>query len=184
VGFGPSREEINPPGSPDPVRIALGGGRSFLLAGRIDRVDEVSAGEYQVWDYKTGSAWATSSPDRGRGGRRIQDVLYAQALEVLLARNGQRGRVVKSGYFYPGRRGEGERYEGNVDFVAARPTLESLFDLLARGVFPHSKNEDDCSLCDFQSVCGGAKAAAERMANKLGIPGGNTELDPYRRLNP
>jgi hypothetical protein len=92
--------------------------------------------------------------------------------------------VVKSGYFYPGRRGEGERYEGNVDFAAARPTLENLFELLARGVFPHSKNEDDCSLCDFQNVCGGAKVAAERMANKLGLPSGNIELDPYRRLNP
>ncbi|HEX9688008.1 MAG TPA: PD-(D/E)XK nuclease family protein [Thermoanaerobaculia bacterium] len=184
VAFGPSRERITPPGSPDPVRIALGGGTSFLLAGRIDRVDEVGEGEYQVWDYKTGSAWATSSPDRGRGGRRIQDVLYAQALEVLLERNGRKGRVVKSGYFYPGRRGEGERYEGNVDFEAARTTLENLFDLLAGGVFPHSKSEDDCTLCDFQNVCGGAKAAADRMANKLGIPGANTELDPYRRLNP
>jgi len=184
VAFGPSREEITPPGSPEPVRIALEGGTSFLLAGRIDRVDEVGEGEYQIWDYKTGSSWGTASPARGRGGRRIQDVLYAQALEVLLARNGQKGRVVKSGYFYPGRRGEGERYEGNVDFAMTRPTLEALFDLLAGGAFPHSKEEDDCSLCRFQNVCGGAKAAADRMVNKLGIPGGNPALDPYRRLNP
>jgi hypothetical protein len=103
---------------------------------------------------------------------------------VLLARGGRKGRVVKSGYFYPGRRGEGERYEGNVDFDATRPTLEALFDLLASGAFPHSKKKDDCSLCDFQNVCGGAEAAAGRMLNKLGIPGANRELDPYRRLNP
>lgn len=184
VGFGPSREEITPPGSPEPVRIALGRGESFLLSGRIDRVDEVGDGEYQIWDYKTGSSWATSSPTRGLGGRRIQDVLYAQALEVLLARSGQKGRVVKSGYFYPGRRGEGERYEGSVDFDATRPTLEALFDLLASGAFPHSKNKDDCSLCDFQNVCGGPEAAAGRTLNKLGIPGTNPELDPYRKLNP
>lgn len=147
-------------------------------------MDEVAEGEYHIWDYKTGSSWATSSPTRAIGGRRIQDVLYAQALEVLLARGGRKGRVVKSGYFYPGRRGEGERYEGNVDFAATRPTLAALFDLLAGGAFPHSKKKEDCSLCDFQKVCGGADAGAARMLNKLGIPGINPELDPYRKLNP
>jgi ATP-dependent helicase/nuclease subunit B len=40
----------------DPVRIHLGAGKSFLLAGRIDRIDRIADHEYAVLDYKTGSA--------------------------------------------------------------------------------------------------------------------------------
>jgi PD-(D/E)XK nuclease superfamily protein len=185
VGFGPSRETTEPPGHPDAVRIPLGGGSGFLLAGRIDRVDEEKTpGTYQVWDYKTGSSWDTADPERGRGGRRVQDALYAQALEILLQRAGQSGQVVKSGYFYAGRRGEGERFAAPLDPPATRQTLNDLFDLLRSGVFPHTPREEDCGICEYATVCGGVKVAAERAENKLRPEAGNDVLDPYRRLNP
>jgi PD-(D/E)XK nuclease superfamily protein len=184
VGFGPSRESTDPPGGPEPVSISLGGDEAFRLSGRIDRVDEESPGAYQVWDYKTGSAWDTSDPTRGRGGRRIQDALYAQALEILLDRAGTPGRVVRSGYFYPGRRGEGERYAAPLDVAATRRTLTSLFDLLGTGAFPHTPNPDDCSICDFGKVCGTAELSAARSKRKLENDSDNPVLDPYRMLNP
>ena len=184
VGFGPSRESTEPPGDPEPVRIPLGGGQSFLLSGRIDRVDEESPDEYQVWDYKTGSPWDTSEPERGRGGRRIQDALYAEALEILLARAGRPGRVVKSGYFYAGRRGEGERFAAPRDVAATRETLTNLFDLLRAGAFPHTPTEEDCSICDFAKICSGADLAGTRAQNKLSEEAANEVLAPYRRLNP
>jgi hypothetical protein len=184
VGFGPSREATEPPGGPEPVRIPLGAGRDFRLSGRIDRVDEESPGVYQVWDYKTGSSWDTSDPKRGRGGRRIQDALYAQALEILLARDGQAGRVVKSGYFYPGRRGEGERYFAPLDVGATRRTLTALFDLVGAGAFPHTPSTDDCSICDFGKVCGSSELAAGRAKEKLENVSANPVLEPYRILNP
>lgn len=184
VGFGPSRESTEPPGDPQAVRIPLGAGEGFLLSGRIDRVDEESPDAYQVWDYKTGSSWDTADPDRGRGGRRIQDALYAQALEILLARAGRPGRVVKSGYFYPGRRGEGERFAAPLNAAHTRETLNSLFDLLAAGAFPHTPKKEDCSICDFEKVCGGVDRATARAKDKLENESGNPVLDPYRRLNP
>jgi hypothetical protein len=184
VGFGPSRESTEPPGDPEAVRIPLGGGESFLLSGRIDRVDEESPGAYQVWDYKTGSAWDTSEPERGRGGRRIQDALYAEALEILLARAGSPGRVVKSGYFYAGRRGEGERFAAPRNPAATRETLTNLFDLLRAGAFPHTPREEDCSICDFAKVCSGVDLAGGRAEKKLREDAGNAVLLPYRRLNP
>jgi ATP-dependent helicase/nuclease subunit B len=184
VGFGPSRESSDPPGGPEPVRIPLGAGEEFRLSGRIDRVDEESPDAYQVWDYKTGSSWDTADPKRGRGGRRIQDALYAQALEVLLARGGRPGRVVKSGYFYPGRRGEGERYAAPLDVPATRRTLTALFDLLRAGAFPHTPSKDDCSICDFGKVCGSSELAAGRAKAKLQNVSGNPVLEPYRILNP
>jgi len=184
VGFGPSRESTDPPGGPEPVRIPLGAGKAFRLSGRIDRVDEESPDAYQVWDYKTGSSWDTADPKRGRGGRRIQDALYAQALEVLLARGGRPGRVVKSGYFYPGRRGEGERYAAPLDVAATRRTLTALFDLLRAGAFPHTPSKEDCSICDFGKVCGSSELAAGRAEAKLQNVSGNPVLEPYRILNP
>ena len=187
VAFGPWHEDVRAPGRSEAIRIPVGGGKSFLLSGRIDRVDEEDrAGEprYQVWDYKTGSSYGTAEPERGRGGRRIQDALYAQALEALLEGAGQKGRVVSSGYFYPGRRGEGERYTGSLDAAGTRETLDSLFDLLARGTFPHSPAKEDCSLCDFQKICGGAERAADRAKAKIENAAANPILDPYRKLNP
>ena len=184
VGFGPSRDSTDLPGGPEPVSISLGGGEAFRLSGRIDRVDEESPDAYQVWDYKTGSAWDTSDPTRGRGGRRIQDALYAQALEILLDRAGTPGRVVRSGYFYPGRRGEGERWAAPLDVAATRRTLTSLFDLLRTGAFPHTPNPEDCSICDFGKVCGTAELSSERAKRKLENDSGNPVLDPYRILNP
>jgi hypothetical protein len=184
VGFGPSRESTDPPGGPEPVLISLGRGQAFRLSGRIDRVDEESPDAYQVWDYKTGSAWDTSDPTRGRGGRRIQDALYAQALEILLDRAGTPGRVVRSGYFYPGRRGEGERYAAPLDVAATRRTLTSLFDLLRSGAFLHTPNPNDCSICDFGKVCGSAELAAGRAKRKLENDTANPVLEPYRILNP
>lgn len=184
VGFGPSRESTDPPGGPEPVKIPLGAGKNFRLAGRIDRVDEESPDAYQVWDYKTGSSWDTADPKRGRGGRRIQDALYAQALEILLAREGRPGRVVRSGYFYPGRRGEGERYAAPLDVGATRGTLTALFDLLGAGAFPHTPTKEDCSICDFGKVCGSSELAADRAKTKLDNVSGNPVLEPYRILNP
>jgi ATP-dependent helicase/nuclease subunit B len=184
VGFGPSREATKPPGGPQAVRIPLGKGERFLLSGRIDRVDEESPDAYQVWDYKTGSSWDTADPERGRGGRRLQDALYAQALEGLLERAGRPGRVTRSGYFYPGRRGEGERFDAPLDVGAARETLTALFDLLAGGAFPHAPTKEDCSICEFGKVCGGVERAVARAQGKLENISGNPMLEPYRRLNP
>src|SRR5262249_20688345 len=101
--------------SPEPVEIPVGRGRSFKLRGAIDRVDEGSDGTFQVWDYKTGAAWSVREGVGPRGGRQIQPALYAIAAETLLARAGRPGRVSRSGYFFPGRKGEGRRLAPALD---------------------------------------------------------------------
>src|SRR5437764_452982 len=55
VAFG-IRDDEHPAEFPDPVEIALGGGRSFRLRGSIDRVDRDAGGKFLVWDYKTGAS--------------------------------------------------------------------------------------------------------------------------------
>ncbi len=153
--------------SPDPVAIEISPGRSILLRGSIDRVDEASDGTFEVWDYKTGGSWGVREGKGVRGGRQVQPALYAMALETLLERAGQPGKVSRSGYFFPGRKGEGQRMAVPVDRVQTREALERLFDLLGRGMFPHALSESGCRFCDYESVCGGKKEASERAREKL-----------------
>ncbi len=153
--------------SREPVSIAAGAGARFLLRGSIDRVDEAPDGSFHVWDYKTGAAFRFHEARGLDGGRRIQYALYALALEVLLGRAGLAPRVSRSGYFFPGRRGEGQRLRMPLDLEKTRDVLRRLMDLLAAGTFPHAIRPEDCSFCDFEAVCGGVSVAAARSRSKL-----------------
>ncbi len=153
--------------SADPVEIRLPGGRPFLLRGSIDRVDEAPDGTFHVWDYKTGALRGIREGVGLRGGRQVQPVLYALAFEALLERAGRPGRVSRSGYFFPGRKGEGQRISSSPDPSQAGDVIGRLFDLLAAGMFPHAASERDCRYCDFEPICGGARPAAELSKSKL-----------------
>lgn len=97
----------------------------------------------------------------------MQHALYSLALEALLARAGCGGSVVRAGYFFPGRKGQGQRMTVPDAAEETRRTLNGLFDLVAAGQFPHSPDESDCTFCDFVEVCGTAKRAAARSRIKL-----------------
>jgi ATP-dependent helicase/nuclease subunit B len=153
--------------SADPVEIRLPGTRPFRLRGSIDRVDEAPDGTFQVWDYKTGALRGIREGAGLRGGRQVQPVLYALALEQLLARAGRPGRVSRSGYFFPGRKGEGQRIASPPDPKPAGEVLGTLFDLLAAGMFPHAVSDRDCRYCDFETICGGAGDAGQASQAKL-----------------
>jgi len=153
--------------SRDPVPIALGGGASFPLRGSIDRVDEAPDGSFHVWDYKTGGTWRHKEKLGIHGGRQIQHALYAMALETLLGRAGISAPVSRSGYFFPGRRGEGQRMPMRLEPERTRDVLVRLLDLLRGGFFPHATGRDDCRYCDYESVCGGVGSATRRAEAKL-----------------
>ncbi len=153
--------------SREPVAIAIEAGESFALRGSIDRVDEAPDGSFHVWDYKTGGTWRHKEKRGIHGGRQIQHALYAMALEVLLSRAGIAAPVSRSGYFFPGRKGEGQRMAMVLDLKETRQVLARLLDLLRAGTFPHATHKDDCRYCDYEAVCGGSFAAARRAEVKL-----------------
>ena len=68
----------------EPVEIDLGGGLTFRIAGRIDRIDKVGPAEFQVLDYKTGGFWRDDWKGTFNGGRRLQHALYGLAAVELL----------------------------------------------------------------------------------------------------
>jgi len=81
-GEGPSEEPI---GQPDPVVVPIRGGY-FSLVGRIDRVDRLPRGGYEVVDYKTGIFYRKKYKGTFRQGRQLQLVLYAIAAEEMIRR--------------------------------------------------------------------------------------------------
>lgn len=165
VSFGADEDEGI--AMPEPFTLTLGRGSSIQLRGRIDRVDhDESADEWHVWDYKSGSTYQF---DRGgvlACGTKIQHAIYARAFAAMLTRKGLSGRVTRSGYLFPTSRGGGARLRRECSDRELKETLNSLFDVVARGFFPHG-DVDACKFCDFQSVCCGAKIAAERMERKF-----------------
>jgi ATP-dependent helicase/nuclease subunit B len=168
VSFGLARAEARASiASREPVPISLAGGAGFSLRGSIDRVDEAADGSFHVWDYKTGGTWRHKEKRGIHGGRQIQHALYAMALEVLLGRAGISASVSRSGYFFPGRKGEGQRMPMLLDPAQTRDVLGRLLDLLREGTFPHAAEKDDCRYCDYETVCGGPFEAAARSKEKL-----------------
>ena len=183
VAFGlPWAGPTTPPGSPDPVEIPLPRGKKFFLRGRIDRIDDAGDGLFEVWDYKTGGTYGVEEGRGLRGGRQIQPALYAAAVEALLARCGEKGKVSRSGYFFPSAKGRGRRIAEELDSKELGRVLTVLFDLLRDGAFPHAPDPDACNYCDFRTVCGDVKRAAARSEKKI-EEGANSVLAAYGRLD-
>ncbi len=168
-------------GRREPVTIDLGDGLRFKLRGRIDRIDRLADGTYEVVDYKTGSAFLPGGLDATfAGGRQLQHALYAlAAAELLRDRDGQ-ARVVGS-YYFPTTRGRRERQVRPASTQAQAATvLRELFDLLAAGAFVHSPHDEDCRFCEFGRACG--PRATERANAKIDNAD-NDALETYRRLS-
>jgi ATP-dependent helicase/nuclease subunit B len=181
ISFGKDDSQGEPLARVEPVPVDLGGALRFLLRGRIDRLDRLPDGSYEVVDYKTGRPWLPGGLRATfAGGRQLQHALYAIAGVQLLQREDPRARVTLSSYYFPTARGSGRRVprpQGDSAPVAA--VLRDLFDLLAGGTFLHTANPDDCKYCEFQRACGSnpVPRAQAKLANAA-----NTMLDAYRRL--
>jgi ATP-dependent helicase/nuclease subunit B len=184
VPFGvPGFESEGPLASQAPVSIDLGEGNNFSLRGSVDRIDHAGGDEYEVWDYKSGSTRVFREEKQLNRGRQIQHALYARAVEILLARIQKRGSVVRSGYFFPGPRADGDRIVKRQDTVSLQRVLNALFNLLREGVFPYAPDSDFCRFCEFQGVCGGSEKANEWSTLKLeNDTAPNAVLEPFRRL--
>ena len=133
-------------------------------------MDEAGDGTFHVWDYKTGSALSVREGTGLRGGRQIQPALYAMALRDA-ARPGRAvpGKVSRSGYFFPGRKGEGQRMARRRSIASqTREALRRLFDLLGRGHVPaRALRERTAGSATYEAICGGTKRRASAAREKL-----------------
>ncbi len=157
LGFGFSGEPAagepatGEPTTDEPLGVAeVAGGR--LLRGRVDLVEENAGGSVlRVTDHKTGK-----SPKLGRlvvgGGKTLQPVLYALAMERLLGRPVESGRLS-----FCTQRGGYVSLEVPLDDDSRRAAAEVLGEIdhsVERGFLPAAPGDGECRWCDYQLVCG------------------------------
>ena len=155
----------------EPVHIDLGGGLTFRVAGRVDRVDEVGASEFQIVDYKTGGYWRPDWQGTFDGGRRLQHALYGLAAVELLKGRCADPTVSGAVYYFPSHKGRRERVAIAAPSRAQiAEVLSDLRQVIVDGTFVHAKDDKACRFCDYTAACGAGvheQAAAKAVDPKL-----------------
>ena len=167
VGWTPSRFELafgvrsdrsDPLSRAEPVSLEPEG---IALRGAIDLV-EAREGRLRATDHKTGQARAP----RGvviDGGRVLQPLLYARALEVMFPEQACEGGRL---YYCTARGGFEERVIPLDD--GARATLRVVADTVRGSIeqafLPAAPMSGECQRCDYRAVCGPAEE--RRTASK------------------
>ena len=158
-------EECESLASHEPVAIQLGGGLTFRLAGRIDRINQVGDA-FEVLDYKTGGFWRDDWNGVFKGGRRLQHALYGLAAVELLRARYKNPKVANSLYYFPSQKGRQEQVRiAAPSLDATRRVLTDLREVIEAGVFAPTHDEKDCKFCDYAAVCD--EQVHERTQSKL-----------------
>jgi len=181
----PASEDGTPLDSTEPVQLALGGGMTIRIRGRMDRVDRIGAPDartFAVWDYKTGSSWRFRQKPPFWQGRVLQHAIYLHLATERLRQTDPEAVVAEVGYFFPGHRGRGERVTYTPQGLdAGLAILRRLCRAIASGAFlATDKPETDCTWCDYADVCGDTEAIAGDAERKL--QSGDKLLEPLSQL--
>jgi ATP-dependent helicase/nuclease subunit B len=169
----------------EPVMVKIGNKR-IRVRGRIDRVDSLEGGggtAFSIWDYKTGSDYGFDASDPFGEGRLLQPFLYACVAEHRLRKVvDAKSKILRFGYFFPGRRTAGKRIEWDVkDLRDGETIVDRLCQLAATGAFIPTDNEEDCKFCDYASACGDIATSVAQSEIKIKNTR-NRLLRPMREL--
>ena len=171
----------------EPIGLTLKDGRVLRLGGQIDRVDRLNSSgsqSYAIWDYKSGSDWAFSQEDPFKQGRKLQSFLYVGMLRHRLAAIGNdKDAAISFGYFFPNTKTEGRRLQWSAaELKQGDQILSSICDLIQGGVFPATTNADDCTYCDYTSVCKDADFVAAESIRKATASENRESLATWRKM--
>jgi ATP-dependent helicase/nuclease subunit B len=173
--------------SREPVSVNLSADKTVRLRARIDRIDFTGTEEepvYVIWDYKTGSAWKYEKHDALWQGRIVQHAVYLEvARHMLRKRVSPTAEVSHFGYFFPGQGARGLRLvHWKHQLEHARDVIEKLCLIASTGAFLATDNaKDDCTYCDYNTICRDVEATAAAARRKLENPA-NEILEPVRQL--
>ena len=122
------------------------------LRGSIDLVERSPTGQLRATDYKTGKARAESGMVLG-GGKTLQPALYALALEKLFPEQKVEGGRL---YYCTQAGGFSEVFiplDANTRSAASQ-AVEVVGKALESGFLPAAPSKDECTWCDYKSICG------------------------------
>jgi ATP-dependent helicase/nuclease subunit B len=181
VAFGyPVQDGDEPLALAEPLVLEFSRSRGLVLHGRIDRINRLKAGEYEVVDYKTGGFWRDDWAGNFAAGTRLQHAIYGCAAAELLKPVDARARVTRGRYVFPSVKGHGRQ---KIITAPARDdlvrVLRDLTDVIGGGLFVAAEDDGPCRWCDFAAAC--HPQAGEGTAGKVAHEA-NAMLAPYRRL--
>ncbi len=174
LAFGLSdRSQADPASVESP--IALAGGLS--LRGSIDLVERGRNGTLRVTDHKTGRVRAEKKLVIG-GGKTLQPVLYALAVERILKEPVESGRL----YYCTAAGGYEERVVALADDAraAAAEFTRVVGKALGDGFLPAAPDRRECTYCDYRRVCGPYEET--RVKHKTEAPAADERLADLKRL--
>jgi len=123
------------------------------LRGSIDLVEEDASGALRATDYKTGRAQISGGHAVVNGGRTLQPVLYALALEKLFP-----GASIEAGrLYYCTSAGGFEAVPIPLDDQARRSAdtvAKVIGKALSEGFLPAAPEAGACEYCEYRAVCG------------------------------
>ena len=140
-------------GESEPAIITLPSGQ-VKISGIIDRVDQSLDGRFHIIDYKTGSTYGYGKNQAFKGGRQLQHMIYALAIEQHL--NLGEGAVEESSYYFPTMKGMAQRFTRKQDATLRTnglDILQKLIDVINQGQFEMTDDENDCKFCEYKLVC-------------------------------
>ncbi|MBY0504828.1 MAG: PD-(D/E)XK nuclease family protein [Bryobacteraceae bacterium] len=124
----------------------------YLLRGSVDLVERHATGNsLRITDHKTGKA-PEKVPLYVGGGTVLQPVLYALAMEQLLGRPVESGRL-----FYCTQRGGYREMTVRLNDQARHHMgrlLSTVEEAVATGFLPAAPAQEACARCDYKPVCG------------------------------
>jgi hypothetical protein len=171
-GFGETDPE-EPLSKAEPVLISIGGD-TIRLRGRIDRIDRLPDGTYEVTDYKTGRIYRDNfKTDFGKGVV-LQHALYAETARQML---GPVAQVSASSYWFCTERSWGERVTKSATLDVKVP-LRHLAEAISAGAFLRGGDEAGCRFCDYRHACSPQEVAASERKQGADHAG----LEALRRL--
>jgi RecB family exonuclease len=140
--------ERDPQSHPDAVQIL----ERWFVRGSIDLVEQnLESGLLRITDHKTGKP-AEKRPAFVGGGEALQPLIYALAIEGIMNRGVDSGRL-----YYCTPRGGYERVDISVT-EEARARIAQVMETIDRsveaGFLPAAPREGACAWCDYRAVCG------------------------------
>jgi ATP-dependent helicase/nuclease subunit B len=156
---------------PDAVRVL----DDVLLRGSVDLVERHGDGTLRVTDHKTGRA-RVPEDSIVWGGKALQPVLYALAVEAILKQRVASGRL----YYCTADGGFTERDIPLDDMSreAARSAIGVIARALDQGFLPAAPGVDGCRWCNYRPVCGPHEVSRTARKNQDRL----ADLDSLRSI--
>ncbi|HCG77121.1 MAG: hypothetical protein COZ37_06705 [bacterium (Candidatus Ratteibacteria) CG_4_10_14_3_um_filter_41_18] len=117
--------------------------QDVFLRGRIDRIDKLPGGKYEVIDYKSGNPPARKNIDREE-----QLSIYALACEEVL-----KFFPEILSFYYLGTNEKISTERKSSDLKAIKEKLLSVISQIKRKEFPPIGNQRDCKKCSYRLIC-------------------------------